>query len=162
MEGLLELHGKPGSGHVLADIRAGCRRRIRWIDERNCFVPLSDYAFYDAERSRWTALSQFSTNPAHGFRVFGSEAGAVTPADMIGDLRTYIGSANVAKGSAMSIDSKLQLALAALGSNDTTTGCLYLQDVINYTRAQSSKKVPTAVATEIISQATAIRTEIGC
>ena len=98
---------------------------------------------------------------AFGIRVFGSDASSVTPEDMIGELSTYEASSGLARGTVASIESKLQLALEALGSNDTASACIYLQDVINYTTAQSGKKIPATVANEIISQATDIRTEIG-
>jgi hypothetical protein len=81
---------------------------------------------------------------------------------MIGDIETYIAGANIPKGNAQSINSKLDLALSALDTNQTSAACSYLQDAINYTRAQSGKKISASTANAIISQVNAVRTEIGC
>jgi hypothetical protein len=125
--------------------------------------PLPGYAHFNEGNNRWVP---FSTNPQFGMRVFGTEVlpppGDDTAEEMIADLQTIVADLNVAKGTATSIDSKLQLALAALEANEVTTACGYLQDAINYIRAQSGKKISTATAAELTAQITAIRTEIGC
>jgi len=85
-----------------------------------------------------------------------------TPSELIGDLTTYVSGSSMPKGNAQSINSKLQLALGAIDADQTGAACSYLQDVLNYTKAQSGKKIPAAVANEVISQTNAIRTELGC
>lgn len=85
-----------------------------------------------------------------------------TPSELIGDLSTYVSGSSMPKGNAQSINSKLQLALGAISADQTGAACSYLQDVVNYTKAQSGKKIPAAVANEVISQTNAIRTELGC
>jgi hypothetical protein len=82
--------------------------------------------------------------------------------EMIADLKTYVAAASMPKGNAQSINSKLDLALNALDASQTSVACSYLQDAINYTRAQSGKKIAASTASGIISQITAIRAEIGC
>jgi hypothetical protein len=127
--------------------------------------PLADYAFFADGNNRWVPYSAFNQNPGLGMRVFGTEVLPPPPSDadeMIGDLKTYINGASMPKGNAQSINSKLDLALSALDTDQISTACTYLQDAINYTRAQSGKKIPAATATEIITQINAIRTEIGC
>lgn len=127
--------------------------------------PLPDYAFFADGNNRWLPYSAFSQNPALGMRVFGTEVLPPPPSDageMIGDIETYIAGANIPKGNAQSINSKLDLALSALDTNQTSAACSYLQDAINYTRAQSGKKISASTANAIISQVNAVRTEIGC
>jgi hypothetical protein len=127
--------------------------------------PLADYAFLADGNNRWVPYSAFGQNPALGMRVFGTEVLPPSPSgadEMIGTLETYVSGASIPKGNAQSINSKLALALSALDANQTGAACTYLEDVISYTRAQSGKKIAAATAAEIISQTSAIRTEIGC
>ena len=85
-----------------------------------------------------------------------------TPVEMLGILADYVAGASIPKGNATSIRSKLELALAAFDAGQTSLACSYLQDVINYTKAQSTKKIPASIATEIIAQTTAIRVKLDC
>ena len=105
-------------------------------------------------------FSLFSQNPAFGFRVFG---GVVrTTSDLIATLRAYVAGSGISRPIAKKIDAKLQLALNAVAANQTIAACSYMQDVIDYTSAQSIRKIPASVSAEIISQANAIRSDIGC
>ena len=125
---------------------------------RGATSPLAGYAFMAPFTApNWSTA--FSPAASFGIRITGSE---VTPVSMIGDLGSFVDGSSMPKGNATSIDSKLQLALDALAANQITSACSYLQDVINYTKAQSGKKITVAVASSIISQTTAIRTRIGC
>ena len=121
--------------------------------------PLSGYAFQAPFLGSSWSTAFGSTVPTMGFRVSGS---VVTPESMIGDLGATIAASNIPAGNAQSINSKLQLALNALADDNTAQACVYLQDAINYTRAQTGKKIPASIAASIISQLNAIRTEIGC
>ena len=121
--------------------------------------PLSGYAFQAPFLGTAWSTNFGSTVPTMGFRVSGS---LVTPQSMIGDLRAAITASNIPAGNAQSINSKLQLALNALANNSTAAACAYLQDAINYTKAQTGKKISASVSASIISQLNAIRTEVGC
>lgn len=121
--------------------------------------PLANYAFkFNFAPTVWSQ-NFGSTTPAMGFRVSGLE---VTPESMISDLRAYVAGAGLPTGSVASIESKLQNAIAALDANQPAAACGYLQDLLNYTIAQTGKKIPVNVASEITSQTVATRTRIGC
>jgi hypothetical protein len=119
--------------------------------------PLASYAFKGDAFPNWS--HSFGSTPTLGFQVTGHE---VTPESLIGDLQTFLSTTTIPSGNAQSIYSKLQTALNALAANQISTACGSLQAVINYTNAQSGKKIPTADANAIISQVTAIRTKTGC
>jgi hypothetical protein len=87
---------------------------------------------------------------------------APTALDMIGDLKTYVAGSSIPRPNAKKITQKLDLALTALAASQTSAACTDMQDVIDYTNAQSVRKIPADVKTEIVSQSTAIRTKIGC
>jgi len=57
---------------------------------------------------------------------------------------------------------KLQAAQTSLANGDTTAACNELEALINEAQAQSGKKLTVAQAMEIITDAKAIRTSIGC
>ena len=121
--------------------------------------PLADYAFFADGNNRWVPYSAFSQNPALGFRVFGTSI--VTPSKRINNLIAYV-DANVARANARKIDQDLQAALTAIGANQTAAACADVQSVINYVQGNSTRKIPVAVKTEIVSQANAIRSALGC
>ena len=123
-------------------------------------APLADYAYNANGNNRWLAFSTFSQNPALGVRVYGTVV--VTASDMINDLKTYVNGSGIPRPNAKKIIQSLDLALAALAASQTSGACTNVQDAINYTNAQSVRKIPASVKTEIVSQATAIRTKIGC
>jgi hypothetical protein len=121
--------------------------------------PLADYAFMgNVSLGLWSrSFGAFGSD--YGFRVSGT---VITPQSLIGDLSSFLASSSIPKGNTQSIGSKLQLALDALAANNTPLACSYLQDVINYTKAQSGKKITVTDANQIISQTNAIRTKAGC
>lgn len=97
------------------------------------------------------------------FDVFGVsfQVPAVTE-DQIDDLITLIGSFNLPPGTANSLVTKLQAALAAINSSDTATACSSLTAFTNECAAQSGKKLTTAQATQLINSANQIKTNLGC
>ena len=98
-------------------------------------------------------------NPAYGV----APTTTPDPVEHIGDLRTLIGGLGLAPGLVAAFDSKLQIALAALGANNTAGACTALQDLLNQVAAQAGKKKlsPTS-ATAIVTEVQAIRTALGC
>ena len=82
--------------------------------------------------------------------------------DGINNLETTIDGFSLPKGIEGSLDSKLNLALAALNAGNTPLACSYLQDAINFAQAQSGKKISVSQANAIISAVGAIRTQLGC
>lgn len=122
-------------------------------------APLDAYAWMSSSVApvEWRTGS-FGTTPTMGFRV----SGVPTPLAMISELQAAIASYNLEKGTATSLNSKLIKASAAFGLADIAGTCAYLQDAINFTRAQSGKKISVATANSIIADLTAIRTELGC
>ena len=122
--------------------------------------PLADYAFNSNGNNRWVPYSAFAQNPALGMRVYGTVV--VTASDMINDLKTYVNGSSIPRPNAKKIIQKLDLALSALAANQTSPACTDMQDVIDYTNAQSVRKIAADVKASIISQSTDIRTKIGC
>jgi hypothetical protein len=123
-------------------------------------APLADYAFFADGNNRWVAYSQFSQNPALGFRVYGETV--LTPTDQINDLMAYVSASGIPRPNVSKINGSLEKAVTALGANQTATACAYLQDVVDYTQKQSVRKIPASVSAEIISKTNATRTDVGC
>ena len=65
-------------------------------------------------------------------------------------------------GTTNSLTVKLRHALNAYNAGNTATACDNLAAFINHARAQSGKKLTTEQATEIITEAAAIRAALGC
>ena len=124
---------------------------------RGAANPLASYAFKGNSFPNWSL--NFGTPPALGFQVTGYE---ITPESLIGDVQTFVAGTTIPAGNALGISAKLQAALNALEANQISAACSSLQDAINYTMAQSGKRISTSDANAIISQLTAIRTTIGC
>lgn len=82
--------------------------------------------------------------------------------DQIDDLITLIGSFNLPPGTANSLVTKLQSALAAINASDTATACSYLTSFTNECAAQSGKKLTADQATQLINAANSIKTTLGC
>lgn len=122
--------------------------------------PLSDYAFFADGNNRWVPFSAFSQNPGLAFRVYGTTV--TNPADEIASLQGYVSGAGLTRPVVSKINGSLDKAIAALGANNTTLACNYLQDVIDYVNKQGARKIPSSVAAEIISRDNAIRTDVGC
>jgi len=81
--------------------------------------------------------------------------------DQIDDLIALIGSFNLPPGTANSLTTKLQSALAAIDAGDTATACSYLRSFTNECAAQSGKKLTTDQATQLINAANLIKTSLG-
>ena len=97
------------------------------------------------------------------FDVYGLKFPAPSVADdQIDDLIALIGSFNLPPGTANSLVTKLQSALAAIDASDTATACSYLTSFTNECAAQSGKKLSTAQATQLINAANSIKTNLGC
>jgi hypothetical protein len=82
--------------------------------------------------------------------------------EQLDDLIALIGSFNLPPGTANSLITKLQSALAAIDSSDTATACSFLTAFINECTAQSGKKLTAAQATQLINSANLIKTSLGC
>lgn len=121
---------------------------------------LADYGFKSDGNNRWLAFSQFSQNPGLGFRVYGQSV--ITTQQLITNLRTYVDGAGLATPITKKLDGYLQNALNAVNANNTGTACTNMQALIDYVNKQSVKKIPTNVSSEIISEANAIRSDLGC
>jgi hypothetical protein len=80
----------------------------------------------------------------------------------INDLAALVSSFNLPDGSANSLITKLQAALAANVASDTATACDSLTAFINECRAQSGKKLTADQATQLINAANQIKTGLGC
>jgi hypothetical protein len=78
----------------------------------------------------------------------------------IGDLIGLVRGFNLPPGTANSLITKLQSALAALNAGDNATACVYLTSFINECAAQSGKKLTPAQATQLINAANAIKAEV--
>ncbi len=87
---------------------------------------------------------------------------AKTPAERVADLISLVRSFNLPYGTTNSLTVKLRGALDALEAGDTATACARLSDFVNHTRAQSGKKLTTAQANQLIEEANAIRSLLGC
>jgi len=75
---------------------------------------------------------------------------------------TEIGNFNLPPGTANSLVTKLQTALAAIEAGDAATACSSLTGFINECRAQSGKKLTPGQSTQLITSANQIKTDLGC
>lgn len=80
----------------------------------------------------------------------------------IEDLIELVESFNLSAGIEASLLTKLRDALAAIEASDTTTACDSLSAFINECQAQSGKKLTADQATQLITTANAIKTDLGC
>jgi len=83
-------------------------------------------------------------------------------ADQIEDLIELVESFGLPRGPENSLITKLDDALAAVEASDTATACDSLSAFINECQAQSGKKVTADQATQLITAANAIKTDLGC
>jgi hypothetical protein len=97
-------------------------------------------------------------NPAY------ANAPAVGPGvpQKIANLQALIGGLNLPSGVGTALDAKLRTALFYLNANNTAGACASLQSLINQASAQSGKKIGTANANQIKSDAAAIMDDLGC
>jgi hypothetical protein len=94
--------------------------------------------------------------------AYANGAVVTTPVQKIDALRTLIGGLSLSSGIKLSLDAKLRDALTALGASNTALACSDLQDVIGQAIALSGKKLTPSDAAAIVTQAGAIRTQLGC
>src|SRR6266576_4319752 len=78
------------------------------------------------------------------------------------NLASSVGSLGLPSGTATSLTTKLDAALAAANAGDVATACARLQDFISETQAQAGKKISTADAASLIAAAQRIRAVLGC
>jgi len=77
---------------------------------------------------------------------------------LTGDLQAL----QLASGTANSLNAKLNAVLVALQAGDTAGACISLRSFINEVAAQRGKKISAADADNLIAEATAIMTQLGC
>ncbi len=126
---------------------------------RGAASPMDKYAFKSLNLPNWNQSFGF-TAPSMGFQIAANVV--VTPTELIGDLGSFVAGAGLDASAVSSISSKLTTAVNAIGVNDKPTACGSLGAVINYTRAQTGKKIPGSVASSITSQTNGIRSSLGC
>ena len=80
----------------------------------------------------------------------------------LADLRTAVADMGLPNGTANSFDVQLRDALTEIAAGRTTQACQKLADFASHARAQSGKKLTTAQATRMITDAERIRAVIGC
>lgn len=83
-------------------------------------------------------------------------------AERIQNLIKKVESFGLPFGTTNSLTVKLRHALEAYNAGDTATACSELAAFINHAGAQAGKKLTTAQATEITTEAVSIRTLLGC
>jgi hypothetical protein len=84
------------------------------------------------------------------------------PKGRITDLIALVRSFGLPKGTETSLVVKLQDAIAALNTGDTSTACQALGDFISEVNAQSGKKLTVLQSQQLIDSATTIRGLLGC
>ena len=82
--------------------------------------------------------------------------------DQLNDLIALVGSFNLHDGTENSLITKLQDALAAVNSSNTTTACDSLTGFINTARAQSGKKLTAEQTRQLVDSATQVKSDLGC
>ena len=80
----------------------------------------------------------------------------------IDDLRERIASYGLPRGTARSLDAKLEAALNAWQIGDSAGACNSLLAFLNEVRAQTGKKLTEAQAQQLTAAANDIRAQIGC
>jgi hypothetical protein len=87
---------------------------------------------------------------------------SITPAQAIANLANVIRSFSLDHGIQTSLVSKLNDALSAIESQDTSRACDDLAALISESNAQSGKHLTIAQANAIRDAATQIRSQLGC
>ena len=85
-----------------------------------------------------------------------------TTTTQVEDLISLVQSFGLPHGITNSLIAKLQDALTAFGSYDTATACSSLTAFTNECRAQSGKKLTADQASQLITSANQIKTNLGC
>lgn len=86
----------------------------------------------------------------------------VPPAQGITNLMNTVSSLSLASGLTNSLDSDLSGALASLAAGHVKAACNQINLFIQEVEAQSGKKITGAEADQLIAQANAIGTQLGC
>jgi hypothetical protein len=84
------------------------------------------------------------------------------PAQQLLTLTQTIAALGLPGGTANSLTKKLQSALAAYNSGDIAGACTTLVSFTEEVRAQSGKKITTAAANSLLTNAQTIKQSIGC
>jgi hypothetical protein len=77
-------------------------------------------------------------------------------------LSTHLSGLGLPKGTVNGLKAVLNDVVAALGANNTVQACSSLADFVSRVKAQSGKKIPADVATDLVQRAEAIAAELGC
>ena len=85
-----------------------------------------------------------------------------TPEEQIAALQQTIAGLSLPAGTKSSLHAKLTAALTALTADNPATACARMKDFINYTTAQSGKKIPAGTAKALIADANDISADLGC
>lgn len=101
-------------------------------------------------------------SPATDYDVYTFTFQLSSPVTQINDLIALVRSFHLQSALESSLVSKLQDALTALSAGNTATACASLTSFIKQVQTQSGKKITTQQATQLISSANAIKTNLGC
>ena len=106
-------------------------------------------------------------NPLIANATDGCDIGAfevqLTPAQQITSLSNQVAALSLPSGTATSLRSKLKSMAAYLEAGDTANACSTITAFINEVRAQAGKKkISASDANALISQATELKTALGC
>ena len=85
-----------------------------------------------------------------------------SPQAQLSNVENTVTSLGLPSGTATSLTTKLDAALAAANAGDVATACARLQDFINETQAQAGKKISTGDAASLIATAQRIQAVLGC
>ena len=151
-----ESQGQQGYDIFVYDLRTGNLYQVT-------NTPLLDETLGDISVCHGTGRIAYTVPGAAGIDVdaFTFQVPDST-ADQIDDLAALVNSFNLPDGSANSLITKLQDALAANAASDIATACDSLTAFINECRAQSGKKLTADQATQLINSANQIKTGLGC
>ena len=109
--------------------------------------------------------ARFSTSGSEGTASFTASPGAAyvvfPPPQLIASLSSYVQSLGLAHGTQTSLLAKLNAALSYLSSTDIASAVDSINAFINEAKAQSGKKLTSAQASQMISQAQSIVFTIG-
>ena len=134
---LYQVTNTPGVSETLSDIAAGCNGVNRLV---------------------YAVPGTFGDFDVYAFTFQLSES--IT--DQLNDLTALVRSFNLPDGTANSLITKLQDALAAVNSSDTATACASLTAFINASQAQSGKKLTSDQVKQLVDSATHVKSDLGC
>jgi hypothetical protein len=151
-----ESQGQQGYDVFVYDLRTGNLYQVT-------NTPLLDETLGDISVCNGTGRIAYTVPDAGGIDVdaFTFQVPNST-AEQIDNLAALVNSFNLPDGSANSLITKLQDALAANAASDIATACDSLTAFINECQAQSAKKLTADQATQLINSANQIKTGLGC